>query len=260
LNGTDSRLAAADRELIGDVFSSRAAWDNLVVLCDRFGSRFGGTEGERGARDFILQRMADYGLDDPHTEEFQYTGWVRGTATFECLSPAPKEYPCISLPYTGTHDIEGEVLYVGHGTPADFAVLADQIPGNIVMVSARSPSYFRRGVHRCGKIGRAIALGAKGFIWMRWDPGFLAETGAARWNHEAEIPCVGVAREYGEELNRMAKAGPVRVRIKTDNQIRPMPSWNIVGDIRGKTRPEEVLIVGAHFERLRLRRGPPPGA
>ncbi len=241
-------LQEAEKRIIGDLVTSREAWSNLVVLCDRFGSRFGGTEGEKGARDFILSRMREYGLDDSHTEEFKFTGWTRGVTTLETINPIAKEFPVMALPYTGTHEIEGEVLYVGYGTPTDFGALADQISGKIVMCSARSPSYYRRNVHRCEKIGRAIALGAKGFIWMRWDAGFLPETGAARWNREAEIPVVGVAREYGEELNRMAKQGPVIVRIRTENEIKRVPSWNIAGDLRGSRWPDEVLIIGAHFD------------
>ncbi len=247
--GVATDTAALDRELAGDLFTSREAWNNLVVLCDRFGSRFGGTEGEIGARDYLVAKMKEYGLDNPHTEEFAYNGWFRGTAQLEVTSPVVKEFPCISLPYTGTADVEAEFLYVGHGTPADFESLRNQIPGKIVMVSAWSPNYYRRGIHRCEKIGRAIALGAKGFIWMRWDAGFLPETGAARWNREVEVPCVGVGREYGEEINRLARKGPVRVRIRTKNDIRPgTKSWNVVGDITGRDHPNEVMVIGAHFD------------
>ena len=241
-------LGGIERQLAGDLLLSREAWSNLVVLCDRFGSRFGGTQGEQGARDFILAKMKEYKLDDAHTEEFEFTGWTRGVTTLESINPVVKEFPAIALPYTGTHEVAGEVLYVGYGTPTDFAAMAAEIPGKIVMCAAKSPSYYRRGIHRCEKIGRAIALGAKGFIWMRWDAGFLPETGAARWNREVEIPCIGVAREYGEELNRMAKQGPVVVRIKTENEIKRVPSWNIIGDLRGATRPEEIIVVGAHFD------------
>jgi len=201
----DSGFLDAEKQLIGELTTSREAWSNLVVLCDQFGSRFGGTEDEKGARDFLLSKMQQYSLDNPHTEEFSYTGWVRGVTTFESTSPQAKEFPAIALPYTGTHDVEGELLYVGYGTPTDFGAYADQIPGKIVMAAARSPSYYRRGIHRCEKIGRAIALGAKGFVWMRWDAGFLPETGSARWNREVEVPCVGIAREYRSEERRVGK-------------------------------------------------------
>jgi len=245
----DERLVQTDRELLGDVLTSQEAWNNLVALCDRFGSRFGGTEAEKGARDYLLDKMVTYGLDNPHPEEFSYTGWARGSASLEILSPVTQELPCISLIYTGSCDVEGELVYVGHGTPADFESMRDQIPGRIVMVSAWSPSYFWRRLHRGEKLARATALGAKGFLWMRWEGGLLPETGAANFNGAAEIPCIGLAREHGEFLNRLARSGPVRVRLRTVNQIRPGSlSWNVVGDLAGTTWPEEVIIVGAHFD------------
>ena len=53
-----------DRQIIGEVYTSTEAMDNLVVLCDEFGSRFGGTEGERQAAEFFKARMEAYGLSN----------------------------------------------------------------------------------------------------------------------------------------------------------------------------------------------------
>jgi hypothetical protein len=163
----DERLVQTDRELLGNMLTSQEAWNNLVALCDRYCSRFGGTEEEKGARDYLLDRMAAYGVDNPRSEEFSYTGWTRGSASLQLVSPVTQELPCISLIYTGSCDVEGELVYVGHGTPADFESVKDQIPGRIVMVSAWSPPYYWRRLHRGEKLARATALGAKGFIWMR---------------------------------------------------------------------------------------------
>jgi len=245
----DQKLVAAERDIIGELFTADEAYKNLAVLCDRFGSRFGGTEGEKGAVEFMAGKFSEYGMDSVTKEEFHYNGWIRGTANLKTTAPQERELKCIALPYTGTADVEGELLYVGNGTPDEFELVADKVKGKVVMAAAKSPSWFRRGVHRAEKIGRAVELGAVGFVWMRADPGLLEETGSARWNMEVEIPCVGVSKEAGEAMLRMGSQGsPVRVRITTQNTIKPLPSWNVAGEIRGRKKPDEVIIVGAHFD------------
>lgn len=244
----DPELQAVDRALIADVYLSDEPWKNLVTLCEEFGSRFGGTEGERGARDFIRSRFEAYGMDRVAVEEFPYNGWVRGTARLEVLAPRPMEIPCIALPYCPPGTVEADLVYLGDGHPDDYAAHAERLRGSICMVTTRPPRFLKRGMHRVEKFGRAVAASAAGFIWMRHEGGLLPETGSLRFDREAEIPGVGVSYEHGMALVRMAKDGPVRVRISGDHVTRPMLSWNIVGELEGRTRPEEILVVGAHFD------------
>jgi len=246
---SDQDIVAADRDMIAELFTADECYRNLVTLCDRFGSRFGGTEGEKGAVEFMAGKFREYGMDSVSKEEFRYNGWIRGTVALTTTAPLEREFKCIALPYTGTTDVEAELLYVENGTPDDFELVADKVRGKVVMASSRSPAWLKRSVHRDEKIGRAVQLGAVGFIWMRADPGLLEETGAARWNMEAEIPCIAVSNEIGEAILRMSSLGrPVRIRIATRNTIKPLPSWNVVGEIRGRQRPDECIIVGAHFD------------
>jgi Zn-dependent M28 family amino/carboxypeptidase len=241
-------LARADREIIADIWTSEAAYENLVTLCDDCGSRFGGTPGERLAVDFMVKKLREYGLDNVREEAFTYHGWARGTARLESIQPSAASFDCIGLPYCGTADIQGELVFLGHGAPEDYAKKREQIKGNIVMVSTQSPSQVRRPMHRMEKYGRALEAGAAGFIWMREEPGLLPETGSIRFNAEAEIPGVGVSREVGAALQRLGKKGPVKLRMITSNVNQPMTSWNVVGEIRGHTHPDRYLVMGAHFD------------
>src|SRR5437763_1854004 len=80
-------LATADRALCGDIWTARAAWDNLVHLCDDHGSRFAGTPGEASAAEFLAARLRDYGLEDVRVEPFTFNGWQRGPAHLHVLAP-----------------------------------------------------------------------------------------------------------------------------------------------------------------------------
>ncbi|MDP2871087.1 MAG: M20/M25/M40 family metallo-hydrolase [Bacillota bacterium] len=242
-------LRDIDKSIIGEIWTSTEAIDNLTNLCS-FGSRFGGSESERLAVDYMVDRFGGYGVDRAAKEHFHHLGWVRGTAHVSTVFPVAKDYDCISLPHVGTADVTGDLVYVGHGTSHEFDALSDQIRGKIVMINTRSPSYFPRPIHRKEKLGRAIAGGAVGIVFMRWEPGMLPETGSTYHDRECPIPVIGVSREVGEEWRRFGKGGQaVTLCISLRNEFRPnADSWNVVGEIAGRDKPDEIVVVGAHYD------------
>jgi Zn-dependent M28 family amino/carboxypeptidase len=241
-------FSKADRALAGELFVSDEAYQNLIVLCDECGSRFGGTQGERDARDFMMEKMRAYGLEDVHSEAFDYLGWIRGPATLRTLAPVEKEFPCISLPYAEAATVEANLVDLGDGTPNDFVRHGEVVGGNVVLVNgARVSQFFRRPLHYAEKYGHAVAANASAFIWMSDVPG-LQQTGCLRFNRAAEIPGVGVSREVGEALLRLGRRGPVRVRLETTDLTAPMTSWNVIGEVGGRLWPQRFLILGAHFD------------
>ena len=242
---TRQDLSAIDKGILGEGWLSDEPYCNVEAL-SAFGSRFGGTESEKQAVEYLAAKMREYGFENVHTEPFQYPGWTRGTTSCHVTSPTTLVLDCISLPYTGTSDVEAEVVDLGYGTPGEWESSKDRIKGRIVLVDAKSPVYFRRGIHRLEKYGRAVYHGAVGFIWMRDQGGFLAETGGLRPG--AEIPGIGVSKETGELVKRMMRRGPVKVRIKTQNEEHEFTTANVVGDIPGGTLRDHVIVIGAHFD------------
>ncbi|MFO8061178.1 MAG: M28 family peptidase [Bacillota bacterium] len=237
-----------DRDVLGEGMLSEEPY-TLVEDMSEMGSRFGGTESERRAVDYLLGKMGEYGFTNVHREEFTYTGWRRGTAFLSVAGAAERQFNVISLPHCGTFSVEGELHYMGLGTPAEWEAQGDALEGKIVIVDAKSPHWIRRGIHRLEKYGRAIHAGAAGFIWMRDQGGFLVETGGLRPG--AEIPGIAISREEGMELIRLARKAEgekLRVRIDTENTVEEMSSWNVVGEIQGDGLEDRVIIVGAHFD------------
>jgi Zn-dependent M28 family amino/carboxypeptidase len=237
-----------DRTIVAEGLLSGEPY-RMVEELSELGSRFGGTDSERRAVAYLMAKMKELGLENVHKEEFTYTGWLRGSASLECTYPIRQDFPVIGLPHTGTYEVEGPLHYVGLGTPAEWESQAAEIAGKIVIVDAKSPTWIRRGIHRLEKYGRATAAGAIGFIWMRDQGGFLPETGSMPVG--APIPAVGISREHGMALIRLARqaaGGQGRVRIALENTVKTMPSWNVVGEIPGEGRPDRTVIIGAHFD------------
>ena len=54
------RLLAIEREMVGDIYTSRSVMQILESLCDECGSRFAGSESEKAAKDFILASFNEF--------------------------------------------------------------------------------------------------------------------------------------------------------------------------------------------------------
>jgi len=241
---------AIDRQIIGDIHTTSEVLDNLTVLCDECGSRFPGTPGERQAVEFMQEKMRAYGLHNVHAESFPFGGWTRGEATLEILEPVQKRLPCISLPYAPAGTVETLLVDMDAGHPDDFSSRAGEIAGQIVLTTSENPAGMSRGVHRLEKYGRGLLAGATGFLFVNHYPGTGPVTGGI--GHGAgpgAIPGLGLAYEDGCYLQRLlARHGRVKLRIITTDQNAPSTSWNVVGDLPGSTRPDEIVMVGCHYD------------
>jgi Zn-dependent M28 family amino/carboxypeptidase len=244
------RFHAIDRQIVGEVYTSREAMHNLSILCDDFGSRFGGTEGERLAAEFFVVKLQEYGLTDVHTERVPYVGWTRGPASLEVLAPVQNTLRCISLPHSPAVELEGTLIDLGDGAPEEFDRRADEIAGKIVLTtSVVRPEGTSRWIHRKEKYGRSILAGATGFIFCNHYPAYGPATGGIGHDGEGLIPGISISYEDGERLRRaMRRHGPLTVRVTTTDHSQPMTSWNVLGDLRGAEKPDEVVMLGCHYD------------
>ena len=238
-----------DRQMVGDIYTSREAMDNLTVLCDDFGSRFAGTPEERKAAAFIEKTFARYGLKNVRLEAYPYAGWSRGQATLEVVEPVKKSIPCISLPYCPADEITAELTSAGYGSPAEYDGLGDRMAGNIVMALSASPPDVGRWVHRKEKYDRAVLGSAVAFIFVSEHPGVGPETGSLQNDSIAPIPGISICKEDGAFLLRLAERyGTVRLHVRTTDINEARTSWNVIGDLPGCESPDEMVIVGCHYD------------
>ena len=239
-----------DRQIVGEIYTSRETMENVYVLCDDFGSRFGGTAGERQAADYMAAKLTEYGLQNVHLEPVPYIGWTRGQTRLTMVSPIQKEIACISLPHSPPADLELELVDMGDGAPGDFDRRAAELAGKAVMTtSVVNPRNSRRWIHRSEKYGRSLLAGAKAFLFVNHYPGLGPATGSIGHDGEALIPGVSISHEDGEFIKRVLKRhGPVRIHIESDDHSSPMTSWNVLGELPGRSAEPEMVMLGCHYD------------
>lgn len=241
---------ATDQKIIGDVYTSTELMDTLTILCDAFGSRFGGTPGEKQAADFLKAKLEAYGLQNVHLEEIHYEGWRRGTVSLEILEPIQRTLPCISLPHSPPANLEAELVDLDEGAPDDFDARADEIAGKIVLATSEvNPKGVKRWIHRNEKYGRSLLAGAAGFIFVNHYPGYGPATGGIGEDGAGLIPGISLALEDGRFLQRLlAKHGTVKLRLTSSDVVEPMVSWNVIGDLPGTGQSDQIVMLGSHYD------------
>ncbi len=244
-------LDRLERAITGEICVGPQAYDNLKYLCDDIGSRWGGSENEKKAAEFLALKMREYGLQRVRLEEFDCLCWERnGFGRLEVLEPLHRELGILPLPYTIAGTTEGELVIIHEGTPEEFQRRADEIRQKIVLASPTSPTgaQVTRRIHRPEKHARSEKAGALAFLWMNLVPGQLHLTGSICFGRESHIPAASVSLETGSYLARLAAKGPVRLRITTCGKVRPGKSWNVVGEICGKDSGGPTVLAGAHYD------------
>ena len=244
-------ISKLDKEIVSEILIHNFAYKKIWDLCD-YGTRFPGTEGERQARQYIINELKTFGLK-PKTEKFEHLGWKRGTAKLKTTRPYERELHTISLcggPSTPNGGLDGKIISVGHGTPSEFNAKKDEIKDSIVLSSSLAPRANcnpPRQCHRRTKYGRAIEYGAKAFIFMNSQQGMLPQTGSLRQNKEGEIPAVTVPFEEGELLKRFNEKGNLKIHLEVENESFKNETSNIIAELKGKNE-DEVILIGAHYD------------
>jgi len=231
---------------VSEIEAHHSGYDNFLTICDTFGGRFSGTKSETMARDYILNKLGDYGLQDVHLESVDFLLWRRGNARLELRAPTQRSLGCLSLAYspsTESEGVEADMVFVPRPTRKCFEGMADEIEGRAVL------TYMGPGVGpACQSTHWAEAFGAEALILMANSFRSLQPAGACRWNQPASLPVISVSREDGEHMVRlMNRHGGVTMRCFAENRMEKGRSWNVVGEIPGQN-PHEQVILGAHYD------------
>jgi carboxypeptidase Q len=240
--------------IVRSALADRFAWNRLNELADTFGHRMCGSAALENAIAWIVDQMRADGFDPVKTEPLKVPHWVRGVESLEIVSPQPLRIPMLGLGNSvGTPDegLEAELLVVS--SFAELERRREEALQRIVLFNVPFTDYVSTVVYRTDGANHAAAAGAVAVLVRSVGPPGLRtpHTGAVRYAPNAtRIPAAAVAVEDARRLQRMAERGQ-RVRVRLRMGARTMPdadSANIVADLRGRERPEEIVLVGAHLD------------
>src|SRR6266576_3168931 len=256
-------------KIAGEGMMDSHAFQYLTELSDDIGARVTGTPSERKAEDWGAGKMKAIGLENVHKEKYQlWRGWTRGTAQGELLEPIRRPLHVDALGWTGSTPAggaEGEVVAANLFDIEEEVKHTSRLSGKIVLVVMKGAPKkdvdslfaifgdFLKAASKAGAVAVIAGQGGSKAVGMN-----LTHTGILGFDADYAIPVLSLTAEDQGQLERYVESGKkVRVRFNVQNTFTngPAESANVVGEIRGRENPEQVLVVGAHLDSWDLSEG-----
>ncbi len=198
--------------------------------------------------------MKKDGLENVHTERVMIPKWVRGSESLEITNPPHHVVPMLGLGgsvATPPAGIEADVIVVSSGD--ELAKRAAQAKGKIVLFNVPYTNYGETVAYRSGGASMAARHGAVGMLVRAVGPIGLRTPHTGGMTYAADVTKIPAAAIPVEDACAFSAssiaASRVRVRLKMEAQFDPdVESFNVVGEIRGSEKPDEIVLVGGHFD------------
>ncbi len=242
-------------KLIESAMKDQGGLDRLEYLCYRIGNRLSGSKGLETAVSWAEAEMKRVGLQNVRRVPTKVPHWVRGNEAARLVSPADKPIAMLGL--------GGSIATPKGGITADVVVVSDfaeldklgksGVAGKIVVYDAPFVSYGQTVQYRGSGASRAAKLGAVAALVRSVTPRSLRDphTGAMRYTADApKIPTAAIAVEDAMWLHGLTRAGQkVRVHLEMEAHEEPdADSADVMGEIRGRELPDEVVVMGGHLD------------
>ena len=256
-------------------------WDILEELIAVAPKRMPGSPGDRIARDWAVEKLETLGFDRVWVQEFNLRGWERQSASAAVLGDEGIELDITSLGKSVSTPIGGVTAQVAHFPTFEDLEAADasSVEGKIVFISNRmerkkdgsgySPANVARTrghevVARKGGLALLIrsigtdshdaphtgglSFGESGMTQADLDLAYDEAVNAAYG--EKTVAAAAISNLDSDVLEALFEAGnDVTVALEIRNiDLGEVTSYNIIGEMTGSERPQEVVITGGHID------------
>jgi carboxypeptidase Q len=154
----------------------------------------------------------------------------------------------IATPHGG---VEGDVLVVE--SFEDLRAKASSVKGRIVLFDVPFTNYGDTVAYRTGGARAAAQQGAIASLIRSVGPAGLRtpHTGSVNYGQDSPlIPAAAITAEDASRISRLAARGQrVRIRLRMEAHLEDdAESANVVAEIRGREKPDEIVLLGGHID------------
>ena len=240
--------------LIDAALADGYAYQKLGELCDAVGHRLVGSSGLERAIEWSERSLVEAGCDSVWLEPVTVPYWTRGREWARCVAPVEFDLDMLSMGLSDGTDgqpIEAEVMAVRDWD--EFEARQDEAAGKIVLFNMPWEGYGTSVRYRVDGASVVARHGAVACL-IRSVTGVslgAPHTGMMRYKDDApRIPMAALTVEDAGRLHRMCLMG-LKPRIQLSMEATnhdSITSYNVIGDFRGRTKPEQIVLVSGHLD------------
>ncbi len=240
--------------IVGAALVNDTAYRRLEWLTDRIGNRLSGSESLKRAIDWTISEMKRDELENVRAEKVMVPHWVRGEESLTVVAPIKRELAMLGLGNsvgTPTEGITADAVVVRSFDELD--ALGEKVRGKIVVYNAPFTNYRATVPYRSTGPSRAAKYEAAAAIVRSIAPISLQtlHAGSLRYlEDQPKIPAAAITVEGAEMLQRMQERGErLTLHLKMGAKFLPdAESANVIAELRGREKPDEVIVVGGHLD------------
>jgi Zn-dependent M28 family amino/carboxypeptidase len=246
--------ATADK-IMTAAMSDDDGYKALTYLTDHVGKRLSGTPQLNDAITWGADLMRKAGLENVKIQPVMVPHWVRGNESAEIVGPVKKPLHMLGLGMsvgTPKGGITAPVVFFSDFKELD-ALGPDALKGKIALFDPGWKGYGVGSTYRQGSASKAAAHGAIAAL-VRSATGLAMQTphtGTMRYDPAVatKIPTAALSVEDALLLERLIKEGTTTVHLQMDaHQEADVQAGNVMGEITGSEKPNEVVVLGGHID------------
>ena len=255
------------------------------ALTDSLGPRLTGSPEQAAAQQWLISTYGQWGIRARNEQYGTWRGWRRGYTHVDLLTPRVRTLEAMMLAWSPgtTAPVDGGVVVLPElADSAAFRAWLPSVRGKFVMVSFPPPTCrpdenwqrwavpadfermrterqaavqaWAQRVQRTGVAARDLPLaleqaGAAGILSNLWSAGWGVEK---IFNARTQrVPTIDLSCEDYGLVYRLAAAGDnptLRVDTRAEFTGETVPVSNTIAEVRGATKPDEYIMLSAHFD------------
>lgn len=262
------------RKIYDFALTESSCYANLRVLCKTVGHRLSGSDNAEKAVLWGEKTMKELGFDTVYLQEVMVPHWVRGKESMtlkvkpseksggfeDILSGVPINVTALGGSVGTDGKLEAELIEVKSWEELKSLGEA-KIKGKIVFLNrpmdeksiVTFKSYGGCVDQRAVGASEAARYGAVGVIIrsVTQADDDHPHTGALHYNDSLpKIPAAAISTQMADQISQSLTWGD-RITAKLDlgcKSLKDVKSYNVIGELRGKENPNNIIVVGGHLD------------
>lgn len=240
---------------------SELAYDIVKSLTVEVGPRIAGSEGDKKAVAWAEEKLHSLGFDKVYKQPVRVRNWSRGLAEATVLTPYEQTMVVTALGgsvATPEGGVNAEVVMFDSLESLQKAT-PEQVKDKVVFINKKmirdraGKGYGPVVIGRSRGAIEAARLGAKAVVIrsVGTDQSRFAHTGAMQYSPQVEkIPAGALSNADADTLEYMfAEGKPVTIDLNIQAKEHGwQTSYNVIGEITGSEKPEEIVLIAAHLD------------